>query len=533
MTSTFHGIETAKRSIFTQTAAMNTAGHNVANANTPGYSRQTVGMIASRPLEMPGMNKSVSPGQLGTGVEVSYIKRIRQSFLDEQFWNANRSLGDWEIQAETLAKLETIFNEPSDSGLTTVIDNFWKSWSEFSKDPENVTSRKIVRESALALVDAFKETSKKITDMQADLTRSLTVNADHINTLTSQVAQLNYEIYRIEGMKDNANDLRDQRDLIIDELSKMGNVTVVEEDRGYRVTFGGLELVNGDVPEVTTAAALEAAYAGNTLNSGVIFGIIKSKDSIVQDYLEQLNEMANTIANGEVEIMIPAGSVIPEGTVLNEVTYNGTNRLLTPVTYNGTNRTLTANTTVVINGINGLHKLGYLFTSPAQPAGEFFSGGVGGGKITAANFSLNKDIEQDANKIASSLRVSMTATGDEVVKGNNTLALLMSQLRDRPFSFGSISSNNGIAQGTVDDYYRAMMGQLGVQSKEALRQQDNNQLLVDQVDSRRQSVSGVSLDEEMANLMKFQHAYTAASRFMTTVDQNLDKVINSMGVVGR
>lgn len=520
MASTFHGIETAKRSLFTQTAAMNTAGHNIANASTPGYSRQTVGMVASRPLEMPGMNKSVSPGQLGTGVEVSYIKRIRESFLDEQYWNANRSLGDWEIQAETLAKLETIFNEPSNSGLTTVVDNFWKSWSEFSKDPENVTSRKIVRESALALVDAFNETSKKITDMQADLTRSLTVNADHINTLTSQIAQLNYEIFRIEGFNDNANDLRDQRDLIIDELSKMGNVTVADEERGYRVTFGGQELVNANTSQPTTAGALEAAYAGNTLNSGTMFGIIKSRDSIVNDYLDQLNEMANTIANGEVSITIPAGSVLPEGTVLDNITYTGNDRILK------------VDTTVTIKGINGLHKLGYLFSSPAQPAGEFFTANDGG-KITAATFSLNKDIDSDPSKIASSLRVKIDTAGDEVIKGNNTLALLMSQLRDKSFSFGAISSNNGITQGTVDDYYRAMIGQLGVQSKEALRQQDNNQLLVDQVDSRRQSISGVSLDEEMSNLIKFQHSYAAASRFMTTMDQNLDKVINSMGVVGR
>ena len=240
MPSTFHGIETAKRSLFTQMAGMNTAGHNIANASTQGYSRQVVGMVASRPLEMPGLFKSVAPGQLGTGVEVSYIKRVRDRFLDEQYWNANRSLGDWEIQAETLAKLETIFNEPSDSGLTTVIDNFWKAWSEFSKDPENVTSRKIVRENALALADAFNETSKKLTGMQEDLTRSLNVNAEHINTLTAQVAQLNYEIMRIEGLKDNANDLRDQRDLLIDELSKLGNVTVTEDENGYySVTFGG------------------------------------------------------------------------------------------------------------------------------------------------------------------------------------------------------------------------------------------------------------------------------------------------------
>ncbi|MBO2944848.1 flagellar hook-associated protein FlgK [Paenibacillus sp. F411] len=520
MVSTFHGIETAKRSLFAQMAGMNTTGHNIANASTAGYSRQVVGLVASRPLSMPGMQNSVAPGQLGTGVEVNYIKRVRDQFLDQQYWNANRSLGEWEVQAETLSKLETIFNEPSDSGLTTVIDNFWKSWSEFSKDPENVTSRKIVRENALAMADAFNETSKKITDMQLDLTQGINVNAQHINTLTTQVAQLNYEINRIEGFRDNANDLRDQRDLIIDELSRIANVTVVDEEAGYRVTVGGLELVAGNVPVPVNAAQLETAYSASTLNSGELFGVIKSRDSIVNDYLDQLNELANTIANGDVDISIPAGSVLPEGTVLNGVIYSGATR------------TLTADTIVTVQGLNGLHKLGYLFTSPAQAAGEFFTS-KDTGPITAASFSVDSSIVQDPNKIASSLRVNMNVSGDEVVKGNNTLALLMSQLRERSFTFNPIASNNGMQTGTLDDYYRAVMGQMGVESREALRQQKNNQLLVDQVDSRRQSVSAVSLDEEMSNLIKLQHSYGAASRLMTTLDQNLDKIINSMGVVGR
>jgi len=520
MRSTFHGIELAKRSLFAHTAWMNTTGHNISNANTPGYSRQVVNLVASRPIEAPGFSKSGMPGQLGMGVEYESIKRVRERFLDEQYWNANRSLGEWEIQADTLTKLEKVFNEPSDSGIRTVLDNFWKSWSELSKDPENVTSRKIVRENAMALMDAFNETSKKMTDMQNDLARSVTVKADHLNTLTDQVAQLNYEIYRIEGLGDNANDLRDQRDLLIDELSKMVNVTVREEDNGYVVTGGGIELVNGRESTQTTAADWEGAYNGNALSSGEMFGTIKSRDVLVNDYLSQLNELANTMANGEVTITIPSGSILPEGTVLNDITYSGTNRLLT------------SDLTVTVKGLNGLHQLGYTFTKPAQK-GEVFFTSKDGGPITAGSIRLNPNIEKDPNLIASSMRVESKPEGDVAVKGNNTLALLMSQLKESSFKFNPIGSNNGITKGTIDDYYRSILGQLGVESKEALRQQENNSLLVDQVEGRRQSVSGVSLDEEMSNLIKFQHAYGAAARFMTTIDQNLDKVINSMGVVGR
>lgn len=521
MASTFHGIETSKRSLTTQMAAMNTTGHNIANASTAGYSRQVVGMVAARPLEAPGMVKSTAPGQLGQSVEVEYIKRVRDTFLDDQFWDTNRSLGEWEIQADTLSKLEKIFNEPSDSGLTTVIDNFWKSWSELSKDPENVTSRKIVKENAMALADAFNETSKKLTDMQADLTSSLAVKANDINTLTSQVATLNEQIFKIESVsKENANDLRDKRDYIIDQLSKQGNLTVAYEERGYTVTIGGMELVNGNMSTATTAADWEGAYGGGALSSGEMFGTIKSRDLLVKDYVDQLNELANTMANGEVEITIPTGSVLPEGTILNGVTYTGANR------------TLTSDLTVTVKGINGLHQLGYTFSSPATKGVDIFTSSVGG-TVTASSFQLNPLIEKNPNLIASSLRVITGAAGDEAVKGNNTLALLMTQLKEGSFKFNPIASNNGFTNGSIDDYYRSIMGQLGVESREALRQQENNQLLVDQVDSKRQSVSGVSLDEEMANLIKFQHAYGAASRFMTTIDETLDKIINGMGLVGR
>ncbi|GJM82091.1 hypothetical protein HMSSN139_45870 [Paenibacillus sp. HMSSN-139] len=134
MTSTFHSLETAKRSLFTQTMALNTTGHNIANANTDGYSRQTVKMSAARPLEAYGINRSVNPGQLGTGVEVVSVERIREQFLDEQFRNENKSLGAWNIQYDTLDKLQTIINEPSDTGISALVNNFWKAWSDLSKD---------------------------------------------------------------------------------------------------------------------------------------------------------------------------------------------------------------------------------------------------------------------------------------------------------------------------------------------------------------------------------------------------------------
>src|SRR5262249_9762145 len=135
------------------------------------------------------------------------------------------------------------------------------------------------------------------------------------------------------------------------------------------------------------------------------------------------------------------------------------------------------------------------------------------------------------SEIATSMKVTDDASGNEtVVRGSNELAVLFSQTRDSLFNFGSASNPY---PNTVDAYFRSIAGQLGVQSEEATRQMNNSKSLVDQIDGNRQSVSGVSLDEEMSNMIKFQHAYNAAARVMTMVDQSLDKIINGTGMVGR
>ncbi|WP_027092645.1 flagellar hook-associated protein FlgK [Cohnella thermotolerans] len=505
MRSTFHAIEVAKRSLFTEQALLNTTGHNIANANTPGYSRQRVNLIESRPIEAPGLMRSNTPGQLGMGVEFTSITRIREQFLDDQYRNANRSLGSWSIQSDTLSKLETIFNEPSDSGIRTVFDNFWTSWTDLAKDPESVTGRKIVRENALALVDAFNQTSKHLSDLSDDLTSNIATKADQINSISTSIASLNDEIHRLESIGDNPNDLYDQRDYLVDQLSQLVNVTVVKNPEGYTVSTGGLTLVDGNQAGTVTSAALESEFAAGGLNGGEVAGLIISRDRYVKDYQDQLNALADTLVNGEITVTIPAGS-----------TYQGA--------------TLSADQQVTVKGINGLHKLGYLFTNPPTLAGDFFTSSSG--PITAASIQLNKAIADDPMQIATSMRTDASGGTNETVKGNNTLANLMAGLKNTSFKFTATSTGNGITTGTIDDFYASMLGQLGVQSQEATRQATNQQDIVSQVDSQRQSVSGVSLDEEMSDLIKYQHAYSAAARFMTTIDETLDRVINGMGRVG-
>jgi len=521
MRSTFHGLETAKRSLVTQQAALYTTGHNISNANTAGFSRQIVNMTASKSLEPYGLVRSTIPGQLGTGVEFTSITRVREKFLDDQFRNENKSLGNYTIQQDTLEKLEKIINEPSDSGLRTVIADFFNAWSEMSKAPENADGRKIVREQALAMTDAFNHMAKQMNDLMGDLTDNVEIRIKEVNSRLNSIAQLNREIVRIEGLGDSANDLRDQRDLLTDELSKIINIRVEELPDGYRIESGGAELLAGFAPSmVVDTAFVNTAYAAGTLDNGEIYGMIVSRDRYVQGYVNDLDKLANTIANGDFEVTLPKGAVIPEGTVINGVTYTGSIA----------DRTLDSDLPATIKGLNALHQLGYNFSS--DPIGlPFFTNQDGSfANITAASFTLNKEIADNPTKISASMRVVDNGGTEDVVRGNNSLAVLFSQARDFRFNFGTAADTN---LNTIDAYYRSIAGQLGVQSAESIRQMNNSKVLVDQIDGRRQSVSGVSLDEEMSNMIKFQHAYNAAARSMTVIDELLDKVINGMGTVGR
>jgi len=524
MRSTFHGLETSKRGLFAQQTALQTTGHNISNANTVGYSRQTVNFVASSAIEVPGINNSTAPGQLGTGVDFSSINRVRETFLDDQYRNQNKALGDWTIRRDTLEKLETIVNEPSEYGIRSVLDEFWKSWEDLANQPDGLTERAVVMEKTLTLTNAFNDLGKKLGDLNRDLTENIKIKTDEANNLLTEVAKLNGEIFRIESLGDNANDLRDQRDVVTDQLSKLINIDVTNTSRGYTIKTGDTELVN-----FKTVGLLDANSLPADINSGEIYGYIESRDNYVASMQSEIDQMIKGLVEGEFTLTLPAGTVLPDGTTL--TMSDGS-----VVTYSGAigARTLSSDVAVKVQGINGLHKLGYTHQDPLQAGGDFFVTKDGSNNFTAANIMLNPDIENDIRNIATSSRTYMDGATEKVYKGNNELALWMGQMRHTLVDFDLSGSNpvvNGL--GTFDDYFRSVVGRLGVKSQEAVRQSDNQRILVEQIESRRQSVSGVSLDEEMSNLIKFQQAYNASARMMTAIDEVLDKIINGMGVVGR
>lgn len=532
MRSTFHGLETAKKALFTQQAALNTLGHNVANANTPGYSRQRVNMATTPSMDYPGLAKSTEAGQLGTGVFAKSIERVREGFLDNQFRNENKSSGEWQARAHALDKLQAIFNEPSDTGLSKVLNNFYLSWQSLGRDPDKLETRAVVKQATTDLVSEFAKTDAKLSELDADLGEGIEARVDEFNQVTSQVRQLNDQIRTLEVLGDKANDLRDRRDLLVDQLSKLANITVREQNGAYNISVGDTLVVNGINPTVPLTYDKVNNTTSFPVAGGEISGQMNSRREYVSVYRAQLDSLVNGMVNGKFDVSLP-----------NEYTFEAgvTNLPYDVKLPNGTVMTkgspiapgfkLPKGTVMTFNGLNELHSFGYTMQSPATKAGPLFETADGSTTFTAANIRVAKAILDDVRNIAASHTTYVDANGDTQVKrGNGDIAFMIGESISSQIDFKDGLPNNSaiLTKGTVASYMRAMIGQLGAQGQTAERQVQNQEALLNQIENMRQSVSGVSLDEEMSNMIKFQQSYSAAARCVNTIDQLLDTVINRM-----
>ena len=233
---TFFGIEIGRRGIMTQQRALETTGHNVANAKTEGYSRQEVILTTTSPYSYPGMGA----GQRGTGVQAQDVRRIRDEFLDYQYRNEIKALGRWEVRQNTVEKLEAILVEPSDQGLSKLMSRFFDAWQNVARNPDTEGARSNLRQEGMALADTFRHLASQINDLKADNRSSIVVKVDEINSLARQVRDLNTQIVKVEAGLLAANDLRDRRDLLLDQLAQIVPIQV-EEDQ-----FGAVSIVVRD-----------------------------------------------------------------------------------------------------------------------------------------------------------------------------------------------------------------------------------------------------------------------------------------------
>ncbi len=525
MFSTFHGLETSKRALFTQRVALHTLGHNIANAATEGYSRQRVNMTATRPMEAPAFARSNTPGQIGTGVEYDSVLRLRDSYLDMQYRRENQSLGEWGIRDSTMRSLEKIVNEPSESGLRAVMDEFWNSWEVLNRDPQLLSARVDVVGTAVNFVDTLKHIDTSLNTLAADLDSNIGRKTTEANNIIENIAALNGLIRKTEGLGNNANDYRDKRDLLIDKLSTLVDVEVAESPDGIlSITSAGVQVVNHEA--FVPLAAANAADA----TAGELAGYEASKAE-VDTLRTQLNAMVDTLMNGTVTIKLENGYVASKDIVaLDDVTLEDGSTITAGDTIPAGSRIATP-FEMEVNGFNGMHELGYGLSNPAEGNRPFFTTSDGATAFSIANIQVNPDIENNTDLIAASGKYDVVGADTQVIRGNSDIAHAIAGLRDKVFTFPPDATS--LSQGTTDDYFRALTGDLGTRAANTTRNYDNQKDLVDAIVMRREEVSGVSLDEEMADMIKFQHAYNAAARNMTAVDEMLDRIINSMGIVGR
>ncbi len=230
MTSTFMGIEIGKRSVVAHQQALATTGHNLSNASTEGYSRQRVELSPFEPLYLPGLNRELTPGQIGQGTVVERIERIRDGLLENRIVTQANGEGYWDTRDKYVLMMERLYNEPDDVSVRGRMDAFWDSWQELSLHPADSAPRKAVLERGKTLVDSIHERFKGLRGLQEMLEQDIQGTVKQVNDLGRQIAGLNEEIQKIRAQGDNPNDLYDRRDLLVEKLSKLVNITTDKRD---------------------------------------------------------------------------------------------------------------------------------------------------------------------------------------------------------------------------------------------------------------------------------------------------------------
>lgn len=595
MRSTFAGLNTMVRGIFSNQLSLDTTGHNITNASTEGYSRQSVNLAATR-----GQNVSSIYGEVivGTGVDSTSILRARNVYADKQYWAETSQQKYFTTQQTNYDKVEAIFDDSKNTGLKNAITEFYNAWNDLSTNASTSSNRIAVIEKGNVVADRIKTTAQQLQSQITAQYDDMRLNVKSINDYCDQLTQLNQNIMQTEASGGTANDLRDQRDEIVDKLSEYMNLNIYEDDKGmYSVVSNGITLVNGNshlTLEMSDPYANKeygiSDYSVNIKESGVVFlptnGSMKAQfDTIAEDkgYIDKLANISatflttfNTMHQQGVGVdgtdssfgnNPPAsGTYAGPSYGLNFwgeedslYTWDATNnqvvasrmtniqRSVTPMGSTTTQSqpkvtiTGTASSTDNLKGINIINELG-ICTNLKSTGGQNL--------IAARKLVIEQDVSStgalqntysvkvngsgdgtNATNISTIINMDMTnvhSTSD-IVYMSGTTTLMDTSNTTNPNNMTS----RAIKDDSINAYYSATVAKLGSDSESVDDKADAQDKLITQITNWRSSTSGVDWNEELSNMIMFQQGYSACSRCLTTMDEMLDKLINSTGMVGR
>ena len=625
MQSTFAGIEIGKRSLVAHTQGLSTVGHNLSNASSPGYSRQRVQMNPMSPIYMPGMNREETPGQVGQGVTVQRIERVRDQILEKRIVAQANGTGYWETMDRYLLMVEQVYNEPTEHSVRTLMDRFWDSWQELSIHPDEAAARHSVLERGASLIDGIHQRFTALKEVRNMLEEEVQVTVGRVNGILDEIAGLNEQIVKIEAMGDNPNDLLDQRDRLVQELSGIVNITVDGRDPDeFTIHSGGLQLLQGrNVHPLGAEPAMENEGYSDVVwresgekawfEGGKLAGLlelrdidlrneIQNLDMMVVNFIDLVNEIhtAGFGANGKTGLEFfteypfvnnVAGNYDRNGDGEFDSTYlfriNGANTLepedqiglagiMTLASPEGTMELEYYPTDTVKDLVNRINTSGAevsarlsregklsLRATPAadgenpdfvlrhlEDSGQFLVGYAGvlvnqgpegayrwdgadaavslrGGDLEyavaplahpAGWIEVNRALTGDPLSVAAGFGIN----GRPAEEGDGTAALAIASLRNTDITAGGVSS--------FDDYFSETVALAGLKGEAAQRAYETQDLIMKELQGMRDSISGVNVDEEFAQLIKYQHGYAAAARFISEFNKLLDTIINRMGV---
>ncbi|MGQ9487995.1 MAG: flagellar hook-associated protein FlgK [Armatimonadota bacterium] len=446
---TFFGVELASRALQAMQTAMNTTGHNLANVNTPGYSRQRVNLATTEPQVIEGVRALF----MGSGVRVESIQRIRDMFLDARVASTNSEYQRLDTLYNRLTQVEDLFSEPTDAGLSRQIIAFFNAFQELSTNPENVGVRANVYHQVEGMVRTFRQIASRLDEMLMEMEQRIQATASEIDAIAKSIADLNVKIRYNKALGSMPNDLLDKRTSLIEKLSEYIGVRATEMSDGtVRVSLGEFVLVEEErshnLPEGIDYAQKAFVDATNRaqVSGGSVRGLMDAVE-YVRMYRTRLDNLAGAL----------------------------------------------------VNAVNAIHQTGYGLDG--STGNRLLEG------TDALTIRVSTDVE-DINRIAAA---TTSAPGD------GSKALDLARLRQIPLV--------GLDNKTIPDYYSALVAELGEHTRSASTGQENQKVILQNLQAEREAVSGVNMDEEMANLLRYQRSYQAAAHLVSVMDAAIADMI--------